>query len=661
MKSKASFFNGAVFRSDCKRLWWVGALHTAFLLVSCIMPFFMNVFLSSASSAVPSTASFLFHKSEAAFAIQLLLPAGLCVLLFSYLHNGSVCTSLHGMPLCRRTLYVSHCTAGLFLLTVPVILNGLILLCGLANPHIAFVLSARHIGAWVSVQLVYTLLFFSITAFVGMFTGNSVAHLIFPYIFACLPMFLWMLGHWVITAHLYGYYSFSASRGLVFLYHTPFKLIHYGYAIPMYLILSVLLLTGAYLAYKLRPLENCGEIIVFPKLRPVFIFGVALCAGFLGYCYTRHFWQSESIFILLVFGLPGLLIAHMLSRRALTFRGFLRPCLGFCIFILALFCVFRFDLTGYERRIPALDSIAGVSLKWPENPERDKIYINGRWATESEPYDSVMTDPADIQNVISLHKYKLENRKLPSNPVNIPISYILKNGKTIRRFYALSIQTDSQYLAPVWNAEKTKKSHFPILDGTEKNITDITISDSRLISDQGYTYPEAQDRLLAALEKDLRESTLLTSFVYERALTKLDIQYTKPLTFLDTGEPVDNKNNALFGKRSMHIPILSSYKNTISLLQELGFYDNLLTPEDITIISADAQDAYHGEISSAMTTDPAEIAEIYNYINTRYLSGGDEQILDKWISLNFAAGNTSFRYETAITDDLPTALCRLLG
>lgn len=216
MKSKASFFNGAVFRSDCKRLWWVGALHTAFLLVSCIMPFFMNVFLSSASSAVPSTASFLFHKSKAAFAIQLLLPAGLCVLLFSYLHNGSACTSLHGMPLCRRTLYVSHCTAGLFLLTVPVILNGLILLCGLANPHIAFVLSARHIGAWVSVQLVYTLLFFSITAFVGMFTGNSVAHLIFPYIFACLPMFLWMLGHWVITAHLYGYYSFSASRGLVF-------------------------------------------------------------------------------------------------------------------------------------------------------------------------------------------------------------------------------------------------------------------------------------------------------------------------------------------------------------------------------------------------------------------------------------------------------------
>ena len=658
MKSKTSFFNGGVFRTDWKRFWWIGALHFIFLLVSSVMPFFMDIHFSSASASVPFSSSFLFHKSDLAFAVQWILPVGVCVLLFSYLHNASASASLHGTPLRRRVLYISHCAAGLSLLAAPVILCGLVLLCSLSAPQIAFALSLRHIGGWMAVQLVYSLLFFSLAAFTGMFTGNIIAHLLFPYIFAGLPMFFWVTGHRLITPHLYGWYSFSSTWRMAFLYQTPFRLLWNTYAIPMYLGISVLLLVGGYLAYKFRPLENAGQIIAFSWLRPVFTFGAALCTGLVGYFYAHHFWQMNSIPVLLVFGLPGLLAAHMLSRRALSLRGFLKPCLIFSAFVLALFCVFRFDLTGYERRIPEQEDIIGVSIAWPAETNQTRVSINGRWATETQPYNSLMTAPADIQNVIALHKYKLKNRSTSNHDsVALPISYHLKNGRILRRFYYLSATADRAYLEPVWNAEKVKKSLFPLLDETEKTILQITVTDKRMPRQEKNTYPNTQQRLLDALEQDLYASTQFAFPSYNQALTFVDIQYTKPMTFTDTGDPVDSRNLTMFGKRSMHIPVFPAYQNTITLLKELGFYDSLPGPENISAIIARLPNSFSpSDTQTVSFTDPAEIAELYSYAGSIYLSG-TAQTADQWITLDFVdTGANSYRYEIPVTGSLPTLL-----
>lgn len=659
MKSKTSFFSGGVFRADWKRFWWLSALHFIFLLVSSVMPFFMDIHSSSVSASGFFLSSFLFHKSGPAFAVQWILPVGVCVLLFSYLHNASASASLHGTPLRRTTLYISHCAAGLSLLAAPVVLCGLVLLCSLASPQIAFALSLRHIGGWVTVQLVYSLLFFSLAAFTGMFTGNIIAHLLFPYIFAGLPMFFWIMGYRLITSHLYGLHSFSSSWRMAFLYQTPFRLLRNTYAIPMYLGISALLLAGGYLAYKFRPLENAGEIIVFSWLRPVFTFGAALCAGLVGYFYARHFWQMNSIPVLLVFGLPGLLAAHMLSRRALSLRGFLKPCLIFSAFVLALFCVFRFDLTGYERRIPKQKDIIGVSIAWPTETNQARISINGRWATETQPYNPLMTDPMDIQNVIALHKHKLKNRSTSDNnndSVAIPISYHLRNGRILRRFYYLSATADQAYLEPVWNAEKVKKSWFPLLDETEKTILQITVIDKRMPRLGKNTYSNAQQRLLDALKQDLYASTQFPSLSYNQALTSVDIQYTKPMTFTDTGDPVDSRNLVMFGKRSMHIPVLPTYQNTIALLKELGFYNSLPGPENIsTIIARLPKSISPADTQIVSFTDPAEIAELYSYIGSIYLTG-TAQTADQWITLDFDTGINSYRCEIPVTDSLPALL-----
>ncbi len=42
MKQPTSLFNKAIFKSDLKRFWWVSALHTLLIFVSCLLPLYIT-------------------------------------------------------------------------------------------------------------------------------------------------------------------------------------------------------------------------------------------------------------------------------------------------------------------------------------------------------------------------------------------------------------------------------------------------------------------------------------------------------------------------------------------------------------------------------------------------------------------------------------------
>lgn len=176
---------------------------------SCLLPLYINYGTSDGS--FPSdiiktyTGSALFHYSAFPYILLGIITVGLAALLFSYLNSKSACSTMHAAPVKRKTLYVTHVVFGIFSLLLPILINSCILLVMRSNPHFMQVVNVHQIWAWTYSQLVYALIGFSIAVFVGMFTGNSVAHLIFTYIFVFLPFFIEMACTMIMRINLYGY------------------------------------------------------------------------------------------------------------------------------------------------------------------------------------------------------------------------------------------------------------------------------------------------------------------------------------------------------------------------------------------------------------------------------------------------------------------------
>ena len=247
MNLRTSCFNSAVFRSDVKRLWWVPALHTLSIFLLCLLPFYIDYheaigLFGGASEQYINSA--LFQCSPVPYIILGILTVGISVLLFSYLNSKSAVATMHAVPVKRKTLYITHIVFGLIALIVPILINGGILVIMRSNPNIAQVISMSHIGAWISTQIAYAVVGFAFSVLIGMFTGNSVAHLVFTYIFAVLPFLVEAGLKYIMYLNLYGYVMNDTNMAVAkYLYFSIDKLteptwflLYMAYALVFFLI-----------------------------------------------------------------------------------------------------------------------------------------------------------------------------------------------------------------------------------------------------------------------------------------------------------------------------------------------------------------------------------------------------------------------------------------
>ena len=74
---------------------------------------------------------------------------------------------------------------------------------------------------------------------------------------------------------------------------------------------------------------------------------------------------------MLPFGILGIIIAYMLSKKAFTFKGVWKPALIYIAAVFVLFAVVEYDITGFERRIPDIDDVASVNVAYEQFNEDD--------------------------------------------------------------------------------------------------------------------------------------------------------------------------------------------------------------------------------------------------------------------------------------------------
>lgn len=470
MKSKTSFFNKGLFFSNIKRYGWVSCVWAALLFLAVPMSMLTYETNINAYQLEDYMNFFMFRFGGILSNLMLCgFPVLVGVLVFRYLHSPRSATVLHGLPFSRPRLFINGLVSGFVLMLFPLLLNTAIVLIIKLTMPVGQYLDYATIFIWLLNSVCMAFVVFSLTVFVGMFTGNIMAHFVFTYIIHFLPLGLWMLFNELFAALVYGYHYISPPGWL-----TKFPMVYFMRDTldcdAAYAIAGVVLLALALLAYRKRPLENASDIVVFPVIRPIFKYGVTFCLAITGYIYFCFIMgQTQSIVIALVFAVIGYAIAQMLLQKTWRIWRSYKGMLVSLAVILVFWGAIEFDVTGYEARVPAVSDVESVTINGLEGIPGAEIKL---------------TEEADIAVISDMHRKLSENKQYKAswgstagmeNPTYFDVTYQMKNGSQMSRMYRYDRSDYKAETAAVYGLHEVRKQGFPIIGKTADDIDAVEI------------------------------------------------------------------------------------------------------------------------------------------------------------------------------------------
>ena len=432
MKLRTSFFNPTVFKKDLTRFAPTWALYTVGLFMM------LAVCLDAPSD---------YRKAES-IVETISLMAGLNLgyallngqLLFGDLFNSRHVNALHAMPLRRECWYFTHVVSGIAFSFVP-------------NLVMALVASLMMGGGWMvpfwwllAVTMQYVC-FFGIAVLSALCVGNRFAMVLVYGIINFISLILYWFYDAIYELLLYGVVVDSdifnrfcpvvrlASQGyemVVINAETEASVVRtvefgtgWGYA-AICAAVGVAALAVALLLYRRRKLESAGDFMAVRPLEPVFLGLYTLSVAAFFQMFSELFSQSEYIFLGLGI-LIGFFTGLMLLKR--TIRVFQPKALLACVLVYVVFAgsmiLTAVDPLGVTRRVPKAQQVACV-------------YITPSQYNFSGSSVHRVEDSENIEKAVALHRAILDGKTTAvpfEDDTSVCISYVLKNGKTIRRYY----------------------------------------------------------------------------------------------------------------------------------------------------------------------------------------------------------------------------------
>lgn len=607
MNSKTSLFNKTIIKTDLRRFWWLGVLNILAILIFAVYPLYMRIPYNNINQYRHERLfiySDMYRSTLISVPVIIIFAIAAVLLVFSYINKTAPVSFMHGLPLKRKTHFASHLVSGLTLTLSPAVISAVILLIMRINTSFANIVWTSDIFKWLLIYAVYSVFVFSGTLFSAFLSGNSFGAVGIAGGFALLPVVATGFADIFMKTNLYGYYANDLYAWLKWVYLFPDKILGTGALI--YLCGAAVLCALAYWLYKIRNLENYGEVVAFAPLRPVFVYLTAAFISALGYMYLSVINDGASLWWILVFGIVGVISAYMISNKSFSLKGAWKPSSIVFVCFMLLFISVKCDIFGYERRVPKLSKIDGVCLVSDDSIRKTTYVPDVGKATFTEVYKPIMTNKEDIENVRTLHKAIIETRETGEGvTINLPITYRLSNGRTVRREYNISPKTYDELLGKLYETQEMKYSNYPVCDPTQKEFVSVTISDLRLTS-LGYyeDNKEMMNRIAEAFKKDVEnlkyeDDCDVHSYVGSQ-LTKITFSYWKPMKD-ENGKSVSEelcKNSPIIESHS----ITPKYENTYALLTELGLYKDLITADKITEIGVNI---LYYTIKSQAVTRPA--------------------------------------------------------
>lgn len=468
MQSKISFFNRTVFLKNITHFWLVWILYTVLLL--CLFPIriLLNTGVHYSGLEAEEQAAVcrfgyidsLFHEGGGVYLALISLAAGMvtAMCVFFYLYQSRSVQMFHALPMKRGELFWTNYLSGLFMLWIPLIIA---FLTGLVICILRGITSLEFLFSWLVIMMGESLFFYSMTVFVGMFTGHILGMLVFTLILNVL-----FIGCRYLVTSLMGILGYGLSQSyanrqnsilspVIFLGNKvgvdisrwdSYRMYGMHY-VGVYGIVAVILALAAYLLYRFRRLESTGDVLCIRGIRPIFRWGMAACAAFLmAMLFGRLFGYTVGspggmfalvlITVILVgavafFGAEMLLKKRLavFTKRKLMECGIFAACSA--AFIVAIEC----NAFGLETRIPDIEDVAKADVR---------LY-----------FEIEQEDTAGIEEIMEIHRQILADKKeyeqyqtgsMPDRELDtVEIDYQLKNGEVIVRTY--QVPSSASYYA----------------------------------------------------------------------------------------------------------------------------------------------------------------------------------------------------------------------
>jgi len=637
MKLKTSLFKKGLIISDLKRFWWVSALYTLALLFILPLNHYVQKFNSSASENLTwlkeSISRDLLFQNASSQVFLLVVPIVIGALVFMYIQKSRSASLYHSLPLTRAALYFNSVISALILFVVPLLFNTLIMFLLNWFSSLSTFYSSSHIFTWLLYSLLFGIMFIAMTIFVGMFTGSSIAQLAFVYILNFLPIFLVQFVRMHLTELLYGFdtYSnvdfFDKMPMIILLFSSRYNHQITPTLVIIYITVTIALFIGGLYAFKLRKPETAGDIITFKPIRPIFIYGVTICATLLGGAYLMSI-GNKSSFAFIIFGyfissLISYVIVQMITNKSFkvlhTYKGYI--CFALVLVVLAI--GIKFDAIGYVNKIPAPSDVAetyiGYNLTWWENKDNPDFDI---YKYNNNNYDTtVYKDPQNIENITKLHKFILDNRS--KNGSTQYIAYKMKNGKNLIRKYIIDTDMYASVLGPIYETKEYKEGRYPILYQDVNDLKYIQINDNRLQKNPFIVSDKVQlKHFKTAIMKDI--STFTYQDLIKNSNTALNV------SIFDTKDGTIQYN------------IGTNFSNTIGWLKQEGIYDQIvIKPDYVNSVTLQASNNKSDSSYSEATSVQPKSVEIT-----------DSTIIQELLDLSFDVyyRNKTINYDITFTN-----------
>lgn len=397
---------------------------------------------------------------------------------------------------------------------------------------------------------------------------------------------------------------------------------------------AVLFLLGM-LLYRRRPSEAAGHAMAFPITEPIIRFLIAVPSSLLlGAMF--HLVMCEDGWT--VFGLVcGLLLVSCIIEIIYHFDfkslfAHKRQLLVSAVFVGVVFAIFRFDLFGYDRYLPATEKLASggiyCDLLDPDATSQYHStveYTEGWYGVNFDAMpSSTLADEmqiSDDQGLELLHtiaaqgvhdaaqardrflqggarSYDLEEDDEAFH--NVTIAWHLRNGRTVYRRYLVNVSGVRAALEAVYDLDAYKTAMYPVLSLTADDVAGINYKEEDECSHVKLSGADVKAALLAAYQEELKALTSETR-AHEMPIAEIQFKTNEQQALIQKLR--DEGGNYTLFNHYYYYPIYPSFTKTIALLRACGVeVGGMVTPEKTASITL----SYQGVAVSEDEMAPAD-------------------------------------------------------
>lgn len=255
-----------------------------------------------------------------------------------------------------------------------------------------------------------------------------------------------------------------------------------------------------------------------------------------------------------------------------------------CLIMVSV-CIFSSGFFGYSGRIPDISNLDSVGISYVGTPSYLPVQMAGNSNGRTFYFDAEMTfsNTSDIKTVMELHNALIsQGRKKASAdydhfsqtvvPYDIKITYHLKSGKTIERYYNCITLKNLSNMLKLEKSNTTKHGMESVIKGELKQTlwnSDAFAEGEVYFSDIWYHNPknvilsdQKRKQLLSAIASDVAKQSLEDRYFPESQAMDGIIMFTLKGDS-DLSEFSYNMSNTM-------VYVTKSFKNTLMLLDQWG-------------------------------------------------------------------------------------------